>query len=100
MTHQSYLHKPDELLQMPINDVLRTILPATLAGRCANGHERDQGRVVHAVPAMQHKPDDIACYARSLCGKTHGARSAGWVPRPDLQVTCPACQKKIDKDRQ
>lgn len=72
------------------------LLPAVLAGRCANGYERDQGRVVHAVPASQHKPDDIGAYARSLCGKTHGARSAGWSPRPQLQVNCPRCLKKLE----
>jgi hypothetical protein len=30
-----------------------------------------------------------------LCGKTHGARSAGWSERPDEAVTCPKCQKKL-----
>jgi hypothetical protein len=67
-------------------------IPATLAGRCANGNERDQGRVVHAVPA-DATGKNIAYYARSLCGKTHGARSAGWVPRPDLLITCARCRK-------
>ena len=70
-----------------------TVVPAVLAGRCANGYERDQGRVVHAVPANQDGTD-IAYYARSLCGKTHGARSAGWSPRRDLLITCAACRRK------
>lgn len=76
---------------------LKTIIaPATLAGRCANGHERGAGVVVHAVECA---PDDlrfgIPAYTRSLCGKTHGARSAGWCERLDLEITCPKCLKAL-----
>lgn len=71
------------------------LLPAVLAGPCANGYERDQGSVVHAVPAERRNHNDIGAYAHALCNKTHGARSAGWVPRPNIEVTCPRCLKKL-----
>jgi hypothetical protein len=65
-----------------------------LSGRCANGYERGAGRVVHAVQAS---PDEkifgIDSYAKSLCGKTHGARSAGWSHDSSLAITCPKCAK-------
>jgi hypothetical protein len=68
------------------------ILAAVLAGRCANGFERGGGSVVHAVPATeQERVTGIRHYARSLCGKTHGARSAGWSHWPTLVVNCPRC---------
>lgn len=70
------------------------IAPATLAGRCSNGYERDQGRVVHAVPTNE-RGNDINHYARSLCNKTHGARSSGWSLRIDLTVNCPRCTKAL-----
>lgn len=69
------------------------LIPATLAGRCANGYERGRGHVVHALPAIR-AGSDVAAHARSLCGKTHGARSAGWSPRIDTAVTCPTCLRK------
>jgi hypothetical protein len=73
-------------------------MPATLAGRCANGYERGQGQVVHGVMCGEREvKSGINFYARSLCDKTHGARSAGWANRPDLAVTCPKCLKAIDK---
>lgn len=76
-----------------------TITPATLSGRCANGYERGQGVVVHAVECSEQELRfGIRAYARSLCGKTHGARSAGWTHRQDLHVTCAKCKKKIESD--
>ena len=75
---------------------LSIITPATLAGRCANGAERGSGVVVHAVECA---PDDlrfgIPAFTRSLCGKTHGARSAGWCDRRDLEITCPKCLRVL-----
>lgn len=74
----------------------KTIVPATLAGRCANGFERGQGVVVHAVECSDNELRfGIDFYAESLCGKTHGARSAGWCSRRDLQVTCRKCLKVL-----
>lgn len=69
------------------------IVPAKLAGRCANGYERGQGSVIHAVQIPEGQKE-IGFYARSLCGKTHGARSAGWSGRIGEEVTCPKCVKR------
>lgn len=62
-----------------------------LAGRCANGAERDKGRIYHAVPVGSR---------RALCGAEPGPRSAGWAPwnpedSADQDVTCPRCRKKL-----
>lgn len=71
--------------------------PATLAGRCANGWERDQGRRVHAVPTndalLHHR---YTCHA-AACGAKPGYRSAGWSMREDLPVSCPRCLAKVAK---
>jgi hypothetical protein len=72
-------------------------VPATLSGRCANGYERGQGRVVHAVMCDE---DDLRFgvnTSTAICGKKHGARSAGWCARPDLTVTCQNCIKLQSK---
>lgn len=38
-----------------------------------------RGRIVHAIQALpDEKRFGISHYAKSLCGKTHDARSAGW----------------------
>lgn len=71
-------------------------IPATLAGRCANGYERDAGRVVHAVMASEKEQRlGINAYARSLCGKTHGPRSAGWSSNLEAEINCPKCIKAL-----
>ena len=71
------------------------IIPATLAGRCANGNERDSGRVVHAVECSENHLGQVSFNAKSLCGKTYGAKSAGWSDRRDLAVNCQKCLKKM-----
>ena len=60
--------------------------PMTLAGRLANGAERDHGQVVHAV-----REGD------ALCGAKPGRRSVGWVlPYPeDKSVNCPKCLARV-----
>ena len=63
---------------------------ATLAGRCLSGCERDRGSVVHAVSGS-----GLWLSATSLCGKTHGKRSAGWSDRFGEPVNCPRCLKKL-----
>jgi hypothetical protein len=56
-----------------------------LLGRCANGAERDKGKLVHAVPDS----------GVALCGATYGSRSAGWSREEDGQmVTCPRCLRR------
>lgn len=84
-----------QLKDASMNDKVAT--PATLAGRCANGHERGRGAVVHAVPAS---PEELRFgindYAKALCGKTHGARSAGWSRQAaDAAITCEKCSRLL-----
>lgn len=64
------------------------VLPAALAGRCANGNERGRGSVIHAVPAQD---GNVIEHERSLCGAEPGRRSAGWSARWSAQVTCQRC---------
>lgn len=80
----------------------KLIIPALLAGRCSNGNERGRGRVVHAVGGREvalfggDKVLEIQDYSKALCGKTHGARSAGWSAAPERGINCPACLKKYN----
>ncbi len=69
---------------------LPALQPAVIArhmlGRCANGYERDSGRLSHAVRADNWQ---------SLCGAEPGRRSAGWSEYADESVTCPRCLRKM-----
>lgn len=71
-------------------DKARGYAVKTLAGRCANGSELDSGRLWHAVPIDSWK---------AVCNATPGRRSAGWSSWyvPNQEVTCPRCQKKLDR---
>ena len=60
------------------------ITPRRLLGRCANGSERDRGRVAHAVGRRW----------AALCGVTPGKRSAGWSDTAAPLVTCPRCARR------
>lgn len=72
----------------------KTIVPATLSGRS----NKSSGSVVHAVlVSPQELISGIKYYASSLCGKTHGARSAGWSHDLSLAVTCQKCLKLAQK---
>jgi hypothetical protein len=62
-------------------------VPAMLAG----SHRRGSGGVVHALRG----PFDWNYIGAALCGAKPGARSAGWAPYPDLQVTCGKCMRKM-----
>lgn len=64
---------------------------ARLAGRCANGAERDRGYVIHALPMIS----ECSMSSVALCGKTHGRRSAGWVWH-SAPLTCPRCKRKLE----
>lgn len=57
-----------------------------LAGRCANGAERDRGHVIHAK-----YPNDW----RALCGKGYGRTSGGWADADSTvtEPTCPRCKR-------
>lgn len=72
-------------------------LPATLAGRCANGYERDQGRRTHAVPYSETLAGNGYAIHAAVCGAKPGARSAGWSLRADLQPNCPRCLARLTK---
>lgn len=69
-------------------------LTATLAGRCANGYERDQGRRTHAVPYSETLARNGYAIQSAACGAQPGSRSAGWSLRTDLSVNCPRCLKR------
>jgi hypothetical protein len=72
----------------------KTVVPATMLGRCANGYEGGKGEVIHSVEVTTHELEmGIDSYRLSLCGKTHGARSAGWSMCSGMAVTCAKCLK-------
>ena len=54
---------------------------ARLAGRCADGAERDGGTQVHLIADSQQT---------ALCGAKPGRLSAGWS-YADAHATCPRC---------
>lgn len=65
--------------------------PATLAGRCANGHENGRGRVVHAI-AIAPMDAAVSDAFAAVCGVTYGKRSAGWASAaPGVAITCAKC---------
>lgn len=57
-----------------------------LAGRCANGAERDGGRIWHGVSGSSWV---------AVCGVQPGRRSAGWSSRVGEAITCPRCRKTL-----
>lgn len=69
----------------------------TLAGRCANGFERDHGRVVHAVPSAN--PSGPGSDRKALCGAKPGRTSAGWSQYDSDAVTCQRCLSKMSPAR-
>lgn len=71
-----------------------TLLPARLAGRCANGYERDSGRVTHAVDYNGRSDGDYHMGA-AVCGAKPGRRSAGWSSYRWASVTCPRCLRRL-----
>lgn len=72
---------------------------AVLAGRCANGAERDAGKVVHYLADMgPHEPTHQA----ALCGRKPGRTSAGFYRASESQRIsgrhCPRCERAIERD--
>jgi hypothetical protein len=63
------------------------MIAARLAGRCANGYERDSGRRFHALETYSE-------FGKALCGAKPGRLSGGWSESPG-SVTCPRCLKKL-----
>ena len=72
-------------------------LAASLAGRCANGYERDQGARVHAVPYSDTLARNGYAIHAAECGAKPGPRSAGWSLRTHMQPTCPRCLARLAK---
>ena len=69
------------------DDEKQSPIAATLAGRSSSS----QGAAVHVVMGTERERRfGIRYAARSLCGKTHGARSAGWATAFGA-VTCARC---------
>lgn len=64
---------------------MESIKAMALAGRCANGAERDHGVRFHALPNG---------YWKALCGAKPGRQSAGWLTEGAV-VTCLKCLKKM-----
>lgn len=69
---------------------MREFVAARKIGRCANGFERDGGRVFHAVL-------EGAWFDEALCGAKPGRkRGNGWSDTDLLQdITCPRCLRKL-----
>ena len=68
-----------------------------LTGRCANGGERDGGRLSHAILG---DPSSLAApqWGRALCGATPGRLSNGWVEVDGAEVpSCARCRTKADQ---
>ena len=62
------------------------IIPATKAGKLANGFERGKGTIVHAVQSLAPYVE------RALCGS---APKVQWIAREGASVTCQKCLKKL-----
>ena len=71
-----------------------TAMPATLAGRCADGRELGQGSRIHAVTGL-FREDYRELHGIALCGAKPGKRSVGWTALQNTaHITCPRCLKK------
>lgn len=71
--------------------------PAKLAGRCANGYERGQGSVIHAVSITDADARIQNTPIAAMCGKKHGLRSAGWSVRVGEEITCTRCARLVEE---
>ena len=64
-----------------------------LAGRCANGAERDHGVLFHARLLRE----DGYPEGKALCGAKPGKRSIGWSYHPGDEVTCERCLARLGR---
>ena len=70
------------------------IIASRLAGRCANGAERDGGVRYHARIVCE----DNYAHHTAICGATYGKRSGGWsYYESGKDVNCPRCVKKLER---
>ena len=60
-----------------------------LTGCCANGAQRDAGRLFHAVPGN-------SAFGKALCGATPGRRSSGWSESEGKAPTCDRCRSSLE----
>jgi hypothetical protein len=68
----------------------------SMTGRCANGAQRDQGHLVHAVRKVcEHSPS----WDKALClAKPGHRRGNGWgepLPGGLEMISCPRCRKRL-----
>ena len=84
-----------DLCQKCAREVQQGYAVRSLAGRCANGAERDHGTRFHALPITGQR-----IKGRALCGAAPSGRSAGWSEWGHGEpVTCPRCIQKIETIR-
>lgn len=66
-------------------------------GRCANGFEKDHGRVIHGL--VTENPNDSIQHGVALCGAMPGKRSVGFgqpYQKETKVITCEKCKKRIN----
>jgi hypothetical protein len=63
-----------------------------MSGRCANGAERDSGRLIHAV-----RSKGFPGWKPAVCGATPGPKGNGWSETftQAAEATCTRCIKKL-----
>jgi len=86
-------HAPEEFVRPLVDPKPEpSFTPVVKTGRCANGSERDRGRVVHLVRGSR---TGDCWFAKALCGTEPGRLSAGWSEAmTEAEVTCPRCLKR------
>ena len=64
----------------------------SMSGRCANGFERDSGRLIHAIRSV-----GFPGWKPAVCGATPGRKGNGWSETftTATTATCPRCQRKL-----
>lgn len=67
-------------------------------GRCANGFEKDHGRIIHGL--VTEYPNDSIQQGIALCGTLPGKRSVGWgqpFQKQTKSINCEKCKKRIEE---
>jgi len=64
-----------------------------MTGRCANGFERDGGKLVHAIRSA-----GFPGWGAALCGAAPGRKGNGWSEHAKEAATCPRCLKKLAQE--
>jgi len=70
------------------------LIPLRKTGRCCTGAEADGGVLYHAVEATQRQG-----WGKAICGTQPGVRGNGWSWDPGEAVTCPACLKRLTRQK-